>query len=106
MGAFGDGWLRTGDKGWLDKDGYLYWSGRFKEIINRAGEKISPFEVEDAMRGHEAFQELTLQRSSTWKPLSARLLIWTTQGCDPSANLRLNLLTECKNHFMFRFNEK
>jgi len=55
--AFGDGWLRTGDKGWLDKDGYLYLSGRFKEIINRAGEKISPFEVEDAMRGHEAFQD-------------------------------------------------
>jgi len=55
--AFGDGWLRTGDKGWLDKDGYLYLSGRFKEIINRAGEKISPFEVEDAMRSHEAFQD-------------------------------------------------
>jgi len=55
--AFGDGWLRTGDKGWLDKDGFLYLSGRFKEIINRAGEKISPFEVEDAMRGNEAFQD-------------------------------------------------
>merc|ERR1712187_20836 len=55
--AFGDGWLRTGDKGWMDTDGYLYLSGRFKEIINRAGEKISPFEVEDAMRQHEAFQD-------------------------------------------------
>eukprot|EP00929_Paragymnodinium_shiwhaense_P104681 TRINITY_DN69301_c0_g1_i2.p1 TRINITY_DN69301_c0_g1~~TRINITY_DN69301_c0_g1_i2.p1 ORF type:complete len:593 (-),score=135.78 TRINITY_DN69301_c0_g1_i2:66-1844(-) len=56
--AFGDGWLRTGDKGWLDKDGYLYLSGRFKEIINRAGEKISPFEVEDALRRHPAVQDL------------------------------------------------
>lgn len=55
--AFGDGWLRTGDKGWLDADGYLYLSGRFKEIINRAGEKISPFEVEDAMRGHESLKD-------------------------------------------------
>merc|ERR1712048_388251 len=55
--AFGDGWLRTGDKGWLDSAGYLYLSGRFKEIINRAGEKISPFEVEDGLRGHEAFQD-------------------------------------------------
>eukprot|EP00440_Ansanella_granifera_P038163 gb/GFBE01041407.1/.p1 GENE.gb/GFBE01041407.1/~~gb/GFBE01041407.1/.p1 ORF type:complete len:581 (+),score=145.91 gb/GFBE01041407.1/:1-1743(+) len=55
--AFGDGWLRTGDKGWIDADGYLYLSGRFKEIINRAGEKISPFEVEDALRGHDSLKD-------------------------------------------------
>jgi len=52
-----EGWLRTGDKGWLDRDGYLYLNGRFKEIVNRAGEKISPFEIEDALRGHESMQE-------------------------------------------------
>lgn len=56
--AFGDGWLRTGDKGWLDSDGYLYLSGRFKEIINRAGEKISPFEIEEALRQHEAIKDI------------------------------------------------
>jgi len=56
--GFGDGWLRTGDKGWLDKDGYLYLSGRFKEIINRAGEKVSPFEVEEALRHHEAIKDI------------------------------------------------
>lgn len=56
--SFGDGWLRTGDKGWIDADGYLYLSGRFKEIINRSGEKISPFEVEDALRIHEAVSDL------------------------------------------------
>merc|ERR1712232_1046226 len=55
--AFGDGWLRTGDKGWKDKDGYIYLSGRFKEIINRAGEKISPFEIEDAVRNHECLKD-------------------------------------------------
>lgn len=56
--AFGDGWLRTGDKGWLDTEGYVYLSGRFKEIINRAGEKISPFEVEEALRKHDAVKDL------------------------------------------------
>merc|ERR1719420_2866042 len=56
--AFGDGWLRTGDKGWMDTDGYLYLSGRFKEIINRAGEKISPFEVEDIFRQHPGVSDL------------------------------------------------
>ncbi|CAE7365786.1 unnamed protein product [Symbiodinium natans] len=50
--AFTDGYMRSGDKGWVDEDGYLYLIGRFKELINRAGEKISPFEVEDAVRRH------------------------------------------------------
>ena len=44
-----DGWLLTGDLGHLDGDGYLFLTGRRKELINRAGEKISPREVEEAL---------------------------------------------------------
>lgn len=50
--AFVDGWFRTGDLGHLDADGYLFISGRLKEIINRGGEKISPREVDDAVLEH------------------------------------------------------
>ncbi|KAF2148267.1 hypothetical protein K461DRAFT_233152 [Myriangium duriaei CBS 260.36] len=39
----------TGDLGYLDQDGYLYVTGRSKEVINRGGELISPFEVEEAV---------------------------------------------------------
>ena len=42
-------WLRTGDKGWFDAHGHLHLTGRFKEIINRAGEKISPLTIEHAL---------------------------------------------------------
>jgi acyl-CoA synthetase (AMP-forming)/AMP-acid ligase II len=55
--AFTEGWLRTGDLGHLDGDGYLYITGRLKEIINRAGEKISPAEVEEALLAHPAVKE-------------------------------------------------
>lgn len=44
-----DGWFDTGDTGYLDHDGFLYLTGRTKEVINRGGELISPFEVEEAV---------------------------------------------------------
>ncbi|MCY4068862.1 MAG: AMP-binding protein [Acidimicrobiaceae bacterium] len=50
--AFSDGWFRTGDEGYLDDDGYLFLTGRFKEQINRGGEKISPLEVDEALLAH------------------------------------------------------
>jgi oxalate---CoA ligase len=52
--AFTGGWLRTGDQGWIDDEGYLRLTGRLKEIINRGGEKISPREVDETLLDHPA----------------------------------------------------
>lgn len=57
-GAWVDGWFRTGDAGRLDADGYLTLVGRLKEIINVAGEKVSPFEVEAAFLDHPDVAEV------------------------------------------------
>ncbi len=45
-----EGWLKTGDLGYLDEDDNLYITGRKKDIIIRCGENISPKEIEDAIR--------------------------------------------------------
>jgi acyl-CoA synthetase (AMP-forming)/AMP-acid ligase II/acyl carrier protein len=50
--AFIGDWLRTGDEGYLDEDGYLFLTGRIKEIINRGGEKISPREIDELALAH------------------------------------------------------
>jgi acyl-CoA synthetase (AMP-forming)/AMP-acid ligase II/acyl carrier protein len=50
-------WLATGDLGLIDSDGYLSLVGRKKEIINRGGEKISPYEIEKALLAHPAVRE-------------------------------------------------
>ena len=47
-----DGWLLTGDIGHFDADGYLYITGRTKEMINRGGEKISPAEIDQVLLQH------------------------------------------------------
>jgi acyl-CoA synthetase (AMP-forming)/AMP-acid ligase II len=44
--SFQDGWLRTGDLGHLDEDGFLFITGRTKELVNVGGLKVFPGEVE------------------------------------------------------------
>ena len=48
------GWLHTGDAGYVDADGDVFLSGRYKEMIRRRGENIAPAEVEDALLSHGA----------------------------------------------------
>lgn len=55
--AFRDDWLRSGDEGYLDEDGFLFIVGRFKEQINRGGEKIAPAEIDDVVLRHPAVAE-------------------------------------------------
>jgi acyl-CoA synthetase (AMP-forming)/AMP-acid ligase II len=55
--SFVDGWFRTGDRGYLDADGYLWLVARIKELINRGGEKISPREIDEVLLAHPAVAE-------------------------------------------------
>ncbi len=52
-----NGWFRTGDQGFLDDEGYLFITGRLKEIINRGGEKISPRQVDEVLMDHPAIAQ-------------------------------------------------
>lgn len=51
------GWFRTGDQGKLDDQGYVFITGRIKELINRGGEKISPIELDGALLTHPKVSE-------------------------------------------------
>jgi len=49
---FDQEWFRTGDTGYVDTDGYLFLTGRVKDMINRGGEKVLPQEVDDMLLSH------------------------------------------------------
>ena len=52
-----DGWVHTGDIGYKDNDGYLFLKGRQKDIINVAGLKVSPLEIEAILNTHGSIKE-------------------------------------------------
>jgi acyl-CoA synthetase (AMP-forming)/AMP-acid ligase II len=55
--AFAGDWFKTGDVGYFDDDGYLFLTGRLREMINRGGEKVTPQEVEAVLLQHPAVAE-------------------------------------------------
>lgn len=55
-----DGWIRTGDAGYMDADGYLFIHDRVKDMIITGGENVYPAEVESAIYGHPAIAEVAV----------------------------------------------
>ncbi len=55
-----DGWLKTGDYGKLDDEGFLWITGRKKELIIISGENVSPNEIEQVISGHEKVFEVAV----------------------------------------------
>ena len=55
--ALGDGWRATGDLGWVDHEGYVFFAGRKDDLIIRGGENIAPAEVETVLMSHPGVDE-------------------------------------------------
>lgn len=54
------GWFRAGDLAWMDDEGYLYLSGRKKDMIIRGGENVYPIEIETVLFEHQAVKDVAV----------------------------------------------
>jgi long-chain acyl-CoA synthetase len=82
-----EGWLRTGDAGYLDEDGYLYIQDRIKDMIISGAENIYPAEVENAIHGHPHVAEVAVigVPDDTWGE-AVKAIVVPKPGVTPDAN--------------------
>ena len=82
-----DNWLRTGDAGYIDEDGYIYIQDRIKDMIISGGENIYPAEVENAVFGHPAVAEVAVigVPDEKWGE-SVRAIVVRKPGTDVTAD--------------------
>ena len=88
--SFTDGWFKTGDQGFFDDEKYLFITGRLKEIINRAGEKIAPLEVDQALLEHPLVEQaVTFPVPNEWLGEEvAAVVVVSTDGAIGESALR------------------
>lgn len=84
--AFSDGWYRTGDLGYIDDNGFVYVTGRVRELIISGGENVYPAEVERVLGAHPAVAQAAVvgRPDDRWGEVPVAFVVPTT-GVPPDA---------------------
>jgi long-chain acyl-CoA synthetase len=90
----GDGWLRTGDAGWVDADGYLFLHDRIKDMIVSGGENVYPAEVENALLAHPAVADAAVigVPDERWGETVKGIVVTTATAPDDAAELEADII--------------
>ncbi len=91
-----DGWIHTSDVGYVDEDGYYFLSGRSSDMIIRAGENISPEELENVIREHPKVEDVAVISvpDETWGE-EPRAVVIPKKGEKPTEE---EIMEYCRKH--------
>ncbi|MGD0794101.1 MAG: long-chain-fatty-acid--CoA ligase [Dehalococcoidales bacterium] len=92
-----DGWVHTGDVGYVDEDGYYFLSGRSSDIIIRAGENISPEELENVVREYPKVEDVAVigVPDETWGE-EPRAVVVLKKGVPKSKAVEDEIMEYCR----------
>ena len=94
---FINGWMRTGDIGHMDEDGYFYVVDRSKDMILASGFNVFPREVEEVLYQHPAVMEAgVVGIADTYRGETVAAFIVLNKGYEASGKLKEEILTFCK----------
>lgn len=93
-----NGYYHTGDKAWVDEDGYFWFLGRVDDLIKSSGYRIGPFEVESALVSHAAIVEAAVTGvPDDLRGQIVKATVVLASGFSPSAELTKTLQDHVKN---------
>jgi crotonobetaine/carnitine-CoA ligase len=94
-----DGWLYTGDRAWMDEDGYFFFADRKKDVIRRRGENVSSLEVENVINAHpKVLESAVIGVPSEFQDDEVKvfIILKPNETLDP-----LDLVTWCKERLAY-----
>ena len=95
----GDGFYRTGDQGRVDEDGFLFITGRIKEMIIVGGENVFPREIEDVLNRHDLIHATgVIGRADPMRGEVPIAFVELCEEADPSAFDQGELISYCREH--------
>ncbi|HEY3993360.1 MAG TPA: AMP-binding protein, partial [Ktedonobacteraceae bacterium] len=94
---FHDGWMHTGDLGYMDEKGYFYIADRSKDLIVASGFNVYPREVEEVLYRHEAIQEAAVVGiPDEYRGENVAAVIVLKAGFSSSDEIRASIIAHCK----------
>ena len=92
-------WLRTGDLGCMDQDGYVYFKQRIKRMIITSGYNVYPSQIEGILNDHESvFMSCVIGVPDKYKIQKIKAFIVLNNGYEASDETRNNIIEYCKKH--------
>ena len=92
-------WVHTGDLGYMDEEGFIYFKGRSKRMIISSGYNIYPAQLENVLDGHEAVEmSCVIGVPDSYKMQKVKAFVTLKNGIVPSDEIKESIMAHCRKH--------